>query len=68
LYIQEALLLAFLILTLLLSFLINKLEVLKMTHLRPSGSKRATSFKLAVSKSHVIFTAETLNFPTGVAP
>ena len=50
---------AFFLLILLLSFLINTLESFKVKHLRPSRSKEAISFNLAVSKSHLIFTAQT---------
>jgi phosphoribosylformylglycinamidine synthase len=59
---------AFFLLILLLSFLISAIDGFKVKHLRPSDSKEASSFKLVVSKSHLIFTAETHNFPTGVAP
>ena len=40
----------------------------EVKHLRPSDSREASSFKQVKSKSHLIFTAETHNFPTGVAP
>jgi len=46
----------------------SAIDGFKVKHLRPSDSKEASSFKLVVSKSHLIFTAETHNFPTGVAP
>ncbi|XP_014227740.1 phosphoribosylformylglycinamidine synthase [Trichogramma pretiosum] len=36
--------------------------------LRPNRTDEASSFKVNSSKQHLIFTAETHNFPTGVAP
>ena len=65
--IQEALFMAFFPLILLLSFLISTLEGFKVTNLCPSGSKEATSLKLAVSMSHLNFTAGKHNFPTAAA-
>jgi hypothetical protein len=52
----------------LLYFCISAIEGFKVKLLHPSDSKEASSFKLVVSKVHLIFTAETHNFPTGVAP
>jgi len=68
LYIQEAQFILYFLLIFFTFFHIISFERFKVTHLRPSGSKKARSFKLAVCKSHDIFTAETHNFPTGVAP
>lgn len=36
--------------------------------LRPTRTDAPSSFKIDNSKQHLIFTAETHNFPTGVAP
>jgi phosphoribosylformylglycinamidine synthase len=44
------------------------MEGFRVKHLHPSNSKEASSFKIVEGKSHLIFTAETHNFPTGVAP
>ncbi|XP_069680466.1 phosphoribosylformylglycinamidine synthase isoform X2 [Periplaneta americana] len=46
----------------------SAMEGFEVKHLRPTDSKEASSFKTVQSKSHLIFTAETHNFPTGVAP
>lgn len=46
----------------------SAIEGYKVKHLRPSNSKEASKFKVVESKSYLIFTAETHNFPTGVAP
>ncbi|PSN31568.1 Phosphoribosylformylglycinamidine synthase [Blattella germanica] len=46
----------------------SAMEGFDVNHIRPTDSKEASSFKKVKSKSHLIFTAETHNFPTGVAP
>lgn len=46
----------------------SAIEGFEVKAFRPHDSTEASHFSVARSKSHIIFTAETHNFPTGVAP
>lgn len=46
----------------------SAIEGFEISSLRPSDPTGASSFEKVNGKSHLIFTAETHNFPTGVAP
>ncbi|XP_033223170.1 phosphoribosylformylglycinamidine synthase-like [Belonocnema kinseyi] len=46
----------------------SAIEGFEVTGLRPNETHAPSNFKLEKMKQHLIFTAETHNFPTGVAP
>ncbi|KAF4520706.1 hypothetical protein B566_EDAN012493 [Ephemera danica] len=46
----------------------DAIEGFKVQRVRPMDSTQASSFLLEPALQHIIFTAETHNFPTGVAP
>ncbi|XP_066999437.2 phosphoribosylformylglycinamidine synthase [Anabrus simplex] len=46
----------------------SAIEGFDVTNLRPANTRKPSNFQAKPGKMHLIFTAETHNFPTGVAP
>lgn len=50
------------------NYCFSAIEGFRVTTLRPAAVDKASSFCTYNGKYHIVFTAETHNFPTGVAP